>query len=154
MAMTYGTNSTLVKCGDALNFCNTSIIDISEVDIIVYNFTLTKVECLRMTTIDIIKEILPSLEDISDWRWTRFSAHNLETPFGEDNDLIGTFENEEEESQLYISYSSDSHEGVITMMEISPNRIFCATICKKFKQHFIEWNKKFDCFEIFCLWFR
>ena len=27
-----------------------------------------------------------------------------------DNALIGTFENEEEESQLYISYSSDSHE--------------------------------------------
>ena len=75
-----------------------------------YDFTLTKVGCLRTTTIDIIKEILPSLEDISDWRRTRFSAHNLETPFGEDNDLIGTFENEEEESQLYISYSSDSHE--------------------------------------------
>ena len=46
--------------------------------------------------------------------WTfktnKFSAHNLETPFGEDNDLISTFGNEEEESQLYISYSSDSHE--------------------------------------------
>ena len=28
----------------------------------------------------------------------------------EDNALIGTFENEEEESQLYIHYNSDSHE--------------------------------------------
>ena len=29
---------------------------------------------------------------------------------GNDNALIGTFENDEEESQLYISYNSDSHE--------------------------------------------
>ena len=84
------------------------MIDISEVDIIVYYFTLTKVGCLRTRTIIIIEKILPRLEDISDWRWTRFSAHNLETPFSEDNDLISTFENVE--SQLYISYSSDSHE--------------------------------------------
>ena len=28
----------------------------------------------------------------------------------EDNALIGAFENEEEKSQLYISYSSDYHE--------------------------------------------
>ena len=34
--------------------------------------------------------------------------HNL--GLGNDNALIGTFENDEEESQLYISYSSDSHE--------------------------------------------
>ena len=79
-------------------------------DIIMYDFTQTKVGCLRTTTIYIIKEILPSLEDILDWRRRRFTAHNLETPFGEDNDLIGTFENEEEESQSYISYSSDSQE--------------------------------------------
>ena len=39
-----------------------------------------------------------------------FSAHNLETPFGEDNYLIGTIGNEEKGSQLYNSYSSDSHE--------------------------------------------
>ena len=46
--------------------------------------------------------------------WTfktnKFSAHNLETPFGEDNYLIGTIGNEEKGSQLYNSYSSDSHE--------------------------------------------
>ena len=35
--------------------------------------------------------------------------HNL--GLGNDNALIGTFENDEEESQLYISYSSDSHES-------------------------------------------
>ena len=42
----------------------------------------------------------------------RLKANKIQyTPFGEDNDLIGTFENEEEESLLYISYSRlDSHE--------------------------------------------
>ena len=74
-----------------------------------YDFAYTKVGCLRTTTIYIIKEILASLEDISDWRRRRFISHNLEIPFGEDNDLIGTFENEEE-SQLYIIYSSDCYE--------------------------------------------
>ena len=79
-------------------------------DIIMYDFTQIKVGCIRTTTICIIKEILASLEDISDWRRRRFIAQNLEIPFGEDNDLIGTLEDEEEESQLYIIYSSDSHE--------------------------------------------
>ena len=75
-------------------------------DIIMYDFTQTKVGCLRT----IIKEISASLEDISNWRRRRFTAHNLEIPFGEDNDLIGTLENEEEESPLYIIYSSDCYE--------------------------------------------
>ena len=79
-------------------------------DIIMYDFTQTKVGCLRTTTIYIIKEISASLEDISNWRRRRFTAHNLEIPFGEDNDLIGTLENEEEESPLYIIYSSDCYE--------------------------------------------
>ena len=65
-----------------------------------YDFTQTKVGCLRTTMIYIIKEILASGEDISDWRRRRFIAQNLEIPFGEDNDLIGTLEDEEKESQL------------------------------------------------------
>ena len=50
--------------------------------IIVYDFTLTKVRRLRMTTIKILKEKLPSLEGVSDLRRTRFGARNLETPCG------------------------------------------------------------------------
>ena len=106
-----GTNSALESFGrdDALNLFNTSIIDINEVDIIMYDFTLAKVGCLKTTTIYIIKELLASLEDSLDWRWRRFTAHNLEIPFGEENDLIGTLE-DGEESLLYFIYSSDSHE--------------------------------------------
>ena len=51
----------------------------TRVNIIVYDYTLTKVEHLRKLTIDII------------WR------HHL--VLDNDNALIGTFENEEEESQ-------------------------------------------------------
>ena len=47
-----------------------------------YDYTLRKVGHLRKSTIDIIKEKLPSLEGVLDWRRTWFSAHNLETPFG------------------------------------------------------------------------
>ena len=45
----------------------------------------------------------------------------------EDHALIGTFENEEEESDLYISYNSDSYErndhsgGNNSLMYISRN---------------------------------
>ena len=50
------------------------------VDMIVYNYTLRNVGCLRKSMIDIIKDKLPSLEDVVDWRRTWFSAHKLETP--------------------------------------------------------------------------
>ena len=42
------------------NIRNTSTLDMQEVDIIVYDFTLTKGERLRKSTIDIIKEKLSS----------------------------------------------------------------------------------------------
>ena len=56
----------------------TSTLNISEVDIIVYNFTLRKNGCLRRPTINIIKEKLLSLQGFSDWRRTRLDEPNLE----------------------------------------------------------------------------
>ena len=50
------------------NICNTSCLDISEVDVIVYDFTLTKAECLWNSTLDIIKEKLPILQGVSSRR--------------------------------------------------------------------------------------
>ena len=44
----------------------------------------------------------------------RSLTHNLESPHqvsNEDNALIGTFENDQEQSSLYISYSSDSRSS-------------------------------------------
>ena len=93
------------------NIRNTSTLDISDVDIIVYDFTLTKAGRLRKSTIDIIKEKLPSLQSGSSRRQTRSATYNLESHhlvYDEDNALIGTSEDDEEESSLYISYSSDS----------------------------------------------
>ena len=93
------------------NIRSTSCLDIGDVDIIVYDFTLTKVGCLRKSTIDIIKEKLPILQGVSCRRQTRSSIHNMECQhlvLDEDNALIGTSEDDKEQSTLYISYSSDS----------------------------------------------
>ena len=93
------------------NIRNTSTLDISDVDIIVYDFTLTKAGRLRKSTVDIIKEKLPSLQSGSSRRQTRSATYNLHSHHlvcDEDNALIGTSEDDEEESSLYISYSSDS----------------------------------------------
>ena len=96
------------------NVRNTSTLDMQEVDIIVYDFTLTKAGRLRKSTIDIIKEKLPSLQGFSDRRRTRSSTHDLEAQhllLDEDNALIGTSDEEEDESPLYTRlYSSDSYE--------------------------------------------
>ena len=95
-----------------INIRNTSTLDISEVDIIVYDFTLTKVGRLRKPTINIIKEKLSSLQSFSERRRTRSDVPNLESHhlvLDEDNALIGTSEDDEKESSLYIRYSSDSH---------------------------------------------
>ena len=80
-------------------------------DIIVYDFTLTKVGWLRKSTIDIIIEKLLVLQGVSDRRRTRSATHDLESHhmvLDEDNALIGTSEDDEEQSTLYISYNSDS----------------------------------------------
>ena len=50
-----------------------------EVDIIVHDFTLTKAGRLRKSTIDIIKQKLPSLQGFPDRRRTRSSTHDLES---------------------------------------------------------------------------
>ena len=92
-------------------------------DIIVYDFTLTKVGRLRKSTIDIIKEKLPSLQGFLDRSRTRSCTHNLESQhlvLDEDNALIGTFVDEEDESPLYTRlYSSDSYERNNTSLYFS-----------------------------------
>ena len=58
---------------------NTTTLDMQEVDIIVYDFTLTKARRLRKSTIDIIKEKLPNVQGFIDRRRTRSSTHDLES---------------------------------------------------------------------------
>ena len=48
------------------NMRNTTTLDMQEVDIIVYDFTLTKAGRLMKSTIDIIKVKLPSLQGFTD----------------------------------------------------------------------------------------
>ena len=95
------------------NICKTSTLDMHLVDIIVYDFTLTKVGCLRKSKIDIIKENLSSPQGFSNRRRTISSTHDLEAQhllLDEDNALIGTSDEEEDESPLYTRlYSSRSY---------------------------------------------
>ena len=60
------------------NMRNTTTLDMQGVDIIVYDFIVTKVGRLRKSTIDIIKEKLLSLQGFTDRRQTRSSTHDLE----------------------------------------------------------------------------
>ena len=79
------------------NIWNTLTLDINEVDIIVYDFTLTKVGCLRKPTINIIKVKLPSLQGFSDRRRSRSDEPNSESHhfvLDEDNALIGISEDD------------------------------------------------------------
>ena len=79
--------------------------------IIVYDFTLTKIWMFKddkdrnnKRKITKSRRYLKGEQDLVHIIW----RHHL--VLDEDNALIGTFENEEEESELYISYNCDSHE--------------------------------------------
>ena len=93
------------------NVRSTSLLNLDDVDILVYGFSLTKSGHLRKSTINIIKQKLPALQDDLNQRQTRSATCTLGNHhllLDEDNALIATSEDEQEESQLYISYSSDS----------------------------------------------
>ena len=82
---------------------DTSTLDMQEVDIIVYDFTLTKVGCLRKSTLDNLKEKLPCLQGFLDRRRTKSFTHDLESQhllLDEENALIGTSDDDEDESPL------------------------------------------------------
>ena len=82
-----------------------------DVDVLVYDFTLTKSGHLRKSTINIIKEKLPALQAEKNPRQTRSTTCTLDNHhllLDDDNALIGSSEDEQEESQLYISYITDS----------------------------------------------
>ena len=75
------------------NIRNTSTLNINEVDIIVYDFTLTKAGRLRKSMVDIIQEKMHVGQGVSNRRRTRSTTHDLESHnmvLDEDNALIGT----------------------------------------------------------------
>ena len=95
------------------NIRNTSTLDMQEVDIIVYDFIITKSGCPRKLTVDIIKSKLPSLQGFSDQRWTKSCTDDLEIQhllLVKENASIGTSDDEEDKSPLYNrGYCSDSY---------------------------------------------
>ena len=58
------------------NLPNTSTLTLDNVDILVYDFSLTKTGHLRQTTIKIIKEKIPNVAPDTTQRQTRSMSHN------------------------------------------------------------------------------
>ena len=54
------------------NVKSTSLLNMDEVDILVYDFALTKTGHLRKSIVHIIKEKLPGLQDDPNQRHTRY----------------------------------------------------------------------------------
>ncbi|KAH7442452.1 hypothetical protein KP509_03G089500 [Ceratopteris richardii] len=97
------------------NIRSTSTLKMDDVDILVYDFSLTKTGHLRKATINMIKQKLPDVCGTGNHRKTRRVVHDP-AEFGmyvdEDRALVD-IEEEEESSQQYETESSASDdEGV------------------------------------------
>ena len=89
-----------------------STLMLDNVDILVYDFFLSKIGRLRQTTIKIIKEKIPNVAPNATQRRARSMSHNggdVGLQLDEDNALVAS-DDEDETSQSFSS-SSDGSEG-------------------------------------------
>ena len=94
------------------NLPNTSTLALDNVDILVYDFALTKTGHLRKTTINIIKEKIPYVPNDATQIRTRSMSHNhgdVGLQLDEDNALVAS--DDEDETSQSSSSSSDGSEG-------------------------------------------
>ena len=94
------------------NLPTTSSLALDNVDILVYDFSLTKTGHLRQTTIKIIKEKIPDVPVDATQRRTRSMSHNhgdVGLQLDEDNALVAS--DDEDETSQSSSSSSDGSEG-------------------------------------------
>ena len=94
------------------NIPSTSTLTVDHVDILVYDFSLTKTGHLRQTTIKIMKEKIPDMVSSAPQRLTRSMSHNhgnVGLQLDEDNALVAS--DDEDETSLSSSRSSDGSEG-------------------------------------------
>ena len=93
------------------NVPSTSTLTLDNVDILVYDFFLTKTSHLRQTTIKILKEKIPNLGPNTTQRQTRRMSHNpgeVGLQLDEDNALVAS--DDEDETSQTASTSSDGSE--------------------------------------------
>ena len=94
------------------NVPSISTLTLDSVDILVYDFSLTKIGHLRQTTIKVLKEKLPNVTQDTTQIQTRSMSHNhvsVGLQLDEDNALVAS-EEEDETSQCATS-SSDGSEN-------------------------------------------
>ena len=94
------------------NIPSTSTLTLDHVDILVYDFSLTKTGHLRQTTIKIIKEKIPDMVSSATQRRTRSMSHNhgdVGLQLDEDNALVAS--DDEDETSQSSSSSSDGSKG-------------------------------------------
>ena len=95
-----------------MNIPSTSTLTLDHVDILVYDFSLTKTGHLRQTTVKIIKEKIPDMVSTATQRRTRSMCHNhgdVGLQLDEDNVLVAN--DDEDETSQSSSGSSDGSEG-------------------------------------------
>ncbi|KAH7365155.1 hypothetical protein KP509_18G011500 [Ceratopteris richardii] len=97
------------------NIRSTSTLKMDDVDILVYDFSLTKTGHLRKATINMIKQKLPDVCGTGNHRKTRRVVHDP-AEFGmyvdEDRALVDIEEEEESSQQYEIESSASDDEGV------------------------------------------
>ena len=89
-----------------------STLTLDHIDILVYDFSLTKTGHLRPTTIKIIKEKIPNMVPNATQRRTRSMPHNdgdVGLQLDEDNALVAS--DDEDDTSQSSSSSSDGSEG-------------------------------------------
>ena len=94
------------------NLLSTSTLSLNNVDILEYDFSLTKTGHLRHTIIKIIKEKIPNVALNTTQRRTRSIYHThgeVGLQFNEDNALVAN--DDEDETSQSSSSSSDGSEG-------------------------------------------
>ena len=91
------------------NVPSISTLTLDSVDILVYDFSLTKIGHLRQTTIKVLKEKLPNVTQDTTQIQTRSMSHNhvsVGLQLDEDNALVAS-EEEDETSSSLVRYEND-----------------------------------------------
>ena len=94
------------------NLPSTSVLTLDNVDILVYDFSLTKTSHLRQTTIKILKEKIPNAAPTTTQRQTRSMSHNhgdVGLQLDEDNALVAS--DDEDDTSQSSSSSSDGSKN-------------------------------------------
>ena len=122
------------------NLLSTSTLSLNNVDILEYDFSLTKTGHLRHTIIKIIKEKIPNVALNTTQRRTRSIYHThgeVGLQFNEDNALVAN-DDEDETSQSSSSSSNGSENDGIDLGSDSCDTQICINIGGSHLVHFVH----------------